>query len=62
MDLQGVVLVVVRGEVVDVVVVVVVDVRSGMVRVGLVVVKVVKVVEQMECGHRTVRVGLEAIL
>ena len=54
MDLSVVVLLVVRGEVVDVVDV---DVRSGVVRV-----EVVQMVERMDCGPQRVRVGLEAIL
>ena len=62
MDLPVVVLLVVRGEVVGVVDVVVVDVRSNRVRVEVVVVEVAQVVEQMDCGHQKVLVGLGAIL
>ena len=61
-DLPVVVLLVVRGKVVGVVDVVVVDVRSDMVRVEVVVVEVVQVVEQIDCGHQEVLVGLGAIL
>ena len=57
-----VVLLVVRDEVVGVVDAVVVDVRSDMVRVEVVVVEVVQVVEQMDCGHQKALVGLGAIL